>query len=467
MERNVITGNLEPSGRFFPRVCRRGHTECDFGYVDLHGDGKCVSVSGMVNKFQATLKAEAYSAGDCTALAYEEYRCDLAAMRALLAKGVDPNCMPVAPTEQSAAFYGGARPLLYAAESGIATVEAGYPEMVKILLASGADVNAAGKDGYTALIVASGGRHLSAGHHIPGVHLDGYPEMVKILLASGADVNAATKEGDTALSLATNPEIRALLVQAGAKEGEVTRLTATPGLVQAGAKEAKVRRLTATPGKAEGMVWLAGGTFIMAGRGDLVTLTVAPFLLDVTDVTAVAYGLCVKAGKCSEPGQGEYRTYGDAGKANHPVNYVDWNQAVTYCQWAGKRLPTEEEWEWAARGEDRGTTYPWGDEAPGGRLCWNGGNVKRYDKKLGTCAVGSYPAGDSPQGIKDLAGNVWQWTSTATAYATTSHVNRGGSWRDDDRAVVSASFRLGNNWRHPSAPDYGIHVIGFRCARTP
>ncbi len=174
------------------------------------------------------------------------------------------------------------------------------------------------------------------------------------------------------------------------------------------AREAEYRRTGMTP--------LPGGTLKMGDRGD--TVRVAPFAIDLTEATVDAYEACVKSGKCLEPNKGGHCNWGVSGKGNHPVNCVDWNQATAYCGVAGKRLPTEEEWEWAARGQEKGTEYPWGNDEPAGKLCWTRGQ--------GTCAVGGYAQGDAPGAVHDLAGNVLEWTSSA--YDGSTRALRGGAW---------------------------------------
>ena len=136
------------------------------------------------------------------------------------------------------------------------------------------------------------------------------------------------------------------------------------------------------------------------------------------------------------------------------MNCVDWTQASTYCQTQGKRLPTEEEWEWAARGTTRGWKYPWGNDEPGVRACWSG-----TSKQSATCAVGASPASDSPEGIHDLAGNLWEWTASRYEANDTAMVGRGGGWRGSTAPNLRAANRAKN------APSLRLIILGFRCAR--
>ena len=200
-----------------------------------------------------------------------------------------------------------------------------------------------------------------------------------------------------------------------------------------------------------GMTALAGGHFTMGERHDAVT--VHPFCLDLTEVTVDAYAACVASGKCSADfTRGDGCNSGMSGRGDHPMNCVDWTQSAAYCGAHGKRLPSEEEWEWAAGGGAEGRKYPWGGADPDSQACWSG--ITRRD---GTCAVGTNPSGDTAAGIHDMAGNVWEWTSTSPDANT--RVDRGGSWSNDDATDLRAAFR---DWFPPSSR---FTFLGFRCAR--
>jgi len=213
------------------------------------------------------------------------------------------------------------------------------------------------------------------------------------------------------------------------------------------------------------MARIPAGRFSMGstGRDDekpVHQVALASFEMDVTEVTTAQYEACVRAGTCQAAGtQGEYCNAGKSDRQGHPINCVSWDDATAFCSWAGRRLPTEEEWEYAARGTDS-RTYPWGSGTPGSQLCWN-----REISGQGTCAVGSFASGKSPFGVQDMAGNVWEWTSTAYCpysgknCAEAARVDRGGGWLDGSPSLVRASDR------HRFARANRSNNLGFRCAR--
>lgn len=180
---------------------------------------------------------------------------------------------------------------------------------------------------------------------------------------------------------------------------------------------------------------------------------VAAFQIDVTEVTAAAYGSCIAAGACTDAASTEaWCNVGIARLARHPANCVTWHQAQAYCRWVGKRLPTEQEWELAARGTD-GRIYPWGNGAHGGEECELTGRA--------TCEVGTAPAGKSPYGALDMVGNAEEWTSSPYCpylhkCDTATVVARGGA---SDFIGGTATSRMA----YP--PGARGEALGFRCAR--
>lgn len=205
-----------------------------------------------------------------------------------------------------------------------------------------------------------------------------------------------------------------------------------------------------------GMVSLPGGTFEMRGR----IVTVGAFCMDVTEVTVEAYQACVELSQCRAAAPGVGCNGADPAMANHPINCVDWSKATAYCARQGKRLPSEAEWEWAARGARRGTPYPWGNQPPASRVCWTGeGSGEGVNSRRGTCPVSSYSEGNSPQAVHNLAGNVAEWTSTiySTADDPDQRVVRGGGWTLRDPVLLRATYRAYSDPTSVS-PDRG-----FRC----
>ena len=196
------------------------------------------------------------------------------------------------------------------------------------------------------------------------------------------------------------------------------------------------------------------------------------FRIDKYEVTVAQYKACVAADVCSAPQTGAGCNWDRSGRENHPVNCVDWDMANSFCEWAGKRLPTEAEWEKAARGKD-GRKYPWGNQEAGCRYAVMSSMGKDGCGKDRTWPVCSKKAGNSPYGACDMAGNVWEWVadwyrwdyySKSPAKNPTGpsggarHVQHGGAWLKSK----PKDLRVSN--RNELQPAMWGSVIGFRCA---
>lgn len=152
-----------------------------------------------------------------------------------------------------------------------------------------------------------------------------------------------------------------------------------------------------------------------------------------------------------------------SGLDDHPAVQISHRDAAAFCRWLGLRLPSEEEWEYAARGDD-GRRFPWGNETPrqDERRLANFGAVKccapdTWDGYGGTAPVASYPNGASPFGLLDMAGNVWEWTSNTFPGRADYITLRGGGWGNNP-------YCLRVSYRHGNPPDIGLDMVGVRCA---
>jgi formylglycine-generating enzyme required for sulfatase activity len=210
------------------------------------------------------------------------------------------------------------------------------------------------------------------------------------------------------------------------------------------------------------MVALPGGSFFASSLGK--QTEVAPYCLDATEVTLADYAECVKKGSCTDEGlSGPQCTWPQkTAKLKHPISCVDFDQAAAYCLAASKRLPDASEWEWAARGAERGTAWPWGDDAPTSQICFS---AELDRAQLGTCEVKSHGAGASPQGAHDLAGNVSEWVAAVRKdelrLALGDHyLAKTSGFVKDVSGRTSVPMRTLPPATHEA-------TIGFRCAMTP
>ena len=307
----------------------------------------------------------------------------------------------------------------------------------------------------------------------------------------------------TALGLAVGIAIASFVTRSSDSPHPMTNASgSSPPLVAAPPK--------AKPACPEGMLRIPGGKFYM-GSDDEAQLekpshqvTISPYCIEEFEVTASQYKACSDTGDCKRAStvnqwdginEGAHKAFDSlcnerepVARGMHPANCIDWEMARVYCGRAGGRLPTEAEWEFAARGPD-GRRYPWGDEEPSelllnacGKEClaWgkqNGVELEAMytgdDGWPSTAPVGSFPAGKSRYGVQDVVGNVWEWVNDwYSDYGDGAQVEpkgppsgetrviRGGAWNGTQATWVRPTFRYKN------APTTRSHGIGFRCARS-
>jgi formylglycine-generating enzyme required for sulfatase activity len=197
------------------------------------------------------------------------------------------------------------------------------------------------------------------------------------------------------------------------------------------------------------------------------SVTVQSFEMMDTEVTVELYRQCFDDHACTKPGTESLCNWNTSGRDDHPINCLDWQQAADFCNWAGARLPSEAEWEYAARSRGQDILYPWGDDLPTCSLA----NLSDCEEQ--TWAACNMTAGNTDQDLCDMAGNVWEWVqdwyhdsytgapSNGDAWESPAgeyRVIRGGSWD-----TIAGGLRAA--YRSQAYPDARFSYYGFRCVR--
>jgi formylglycine-generating enzyme required for sulfatase activity len=313
--------------------------------------------------------------------------------------------------------------------------------------------------------------------------------IVSLFLLTACTATEIPAAQPTSTPISTSIPPTTVVIPASTIETIPPTATAVPSPSQTPTEGPANQRVSPVDGMPQ--VYIPAGTFHMGGmdvrRAPNETpdhdVTLDAFWMDQLEVTNAMYALCVNAGGCTPPqsfkSQRRPSYFDNPEFKDYPVIYVAWVQAKTYCEWAGRRLPTEAEWERAGRGDDF-RTFPWGEDKADGLRA-------NFNMLVGdTSRVGTYPAGASPFGVLDMAGNVAEWVNDlySGSYTNAATLNpmgppvgsgfyrvvRGGSLGDAEIniRVSKRSSVLGSNLSAPfgSKPDLGEFSprIGFRCA---
>jgi len=229
-----------------------------------------------------------------------------------------------------------------------------------------------------------------------------------------------------------------------------------------------------------GIEWIEipGGSFQMgsdsgeANEAPVHGVDIEPFEMTKTEVTVAEYQHCIDQTLCSEAGTGGFCNSQVTGRDDHPVNCVDFYQASRFCECAGGMLPSEAEWEYAARSGGRDIDYPWGDQTPSCSY------AVMFESDAGcgtgsTWSVCSKTEGNTKQGLCDMAGNVWEWVQDWYHADYSSAPTDGSAWEEPagyTRVIRGGSlyhqaYQLRATYRNSARPDTVDAAFGFRCLR--